>query len=79
MSEAASVIFGALIGAGGAIVAQVTTAVATARRDRFRLDWEKERQAREWEMREEDRFLAVKQEQYAGFGAAVGDFLPYLY
>ena len=79
MSEAAAVIFGALIGAGGAIVAQVTTAMATARRDRSRLDWEKERQDREWDMREEERFLAIKQEQYARFGAAVDDFLPYMY
>ena len=75
MSEATAVIFGALIGAGGAIVAQVTTAIATARRDRSRLDWEKQQQNREWDVREEERFLAIKQEQYARFGAAVGDFL----
>jgi hypothetical protein len=57
MSEAAPVIFGALIGAGGAIVAQIATTIATARCDRSRLDWEKERQNREWDMREEERFL----------------------
>jgi hypothetical protein len=78
MSEAAAVIFGALIGASGAIVAQVTTAFATARRDRSRLDWEKERQDREWDMREGERFLAIKQEHYARFGAAVDEFLLYV-
>jgi hypothetical protein len=78
MSEATAVIFGALIGAGGAIVAQVTTAIATARRDRSRLDWEKHQKNREWEVREEERFLAIKQEQYARFGAAVSDFLDYM-
>ncbi len=78
MSEATAVIFGALIGAGGAIFAQVTTAIATARRDRSRLDWEKQQQNREWDVREEERFLAIKQEQYARFGAAVGDFLEYM-
>jgi hypothetical protein len=79
MSEAAAVIFGALIGAGGAIVAQVTTGIATARRDRSRLDWEKERQDREWGMREQERFLAIKQEHYARFGAAVDEFLLYVF
>ncbi len=78
MSEATAVIFGALIGAGGAIVAQVTTAIATARRDRSRFDWEKQQQNREWDVREEERFLAIKQEQYARFGAAVSDFLEYM-
>jgi len=78
MSEAAAVIFGALIGAGGAIVAQITTAIATARRDGSRLDWEKERQDSEWGLREEERFLAVKQEVYASLGAAVNDFLSYM-
>ena len=78
MSETTAVIFGALIGAGGAIVAQVTTAIATARRDRSRLDWEKQQQDREWDVREDERFLAIKQEQYARFGAAVSDFLDYM-
>jgi len=77
MSEATAVIFGALIGAGGAIVAQVATAIATARRDRSRLDWEKQQQNREWNVREQERFLAIKQEQYARFGgkhsAPIGD------
>ena len=57
---------------------QVTTAIATARRDRSRLDWEKQQQNREWDVREEECFLAIKQEQYARFGAAVGDFLEYM-
>ena len=78
MSETTAVIFGALIGAGGAIVAQVTTAIATARRDRSRLDWEKQQQDREWDVREDERFLAIKQEQYARFGAAASDFLDYM-
>jgi hypothetical protein len=78
MSETTAVIFGALIGAGGAIVAQVTTAIATARRDRSRLDWEKQQQDREWDVREDERFLVIKQEQYARFGAAVSDFLEYM-
>jgi hypothetical protein len=29
-------------------------------RDRSRLDWEKQQQNREWNVREEERFLAIK-------------------
>ena len=57
MSATAAAIIGAAIGAGGAITAQITTAIATARRERSRLAWEKERQDREWKLREEERWL----------------------
>jgi hypothetical protein len=66
-SDAVPVIIGAAIGAGGAVIAQVTSAVFTARRETERLTWEKERQAREWKVRESERFLSHKQELYSRY------------
>ena len=66
-SDAVPVILGAAIGAGGAVIAQVTSAVFTARRETFRLMWEKERQARDWKMRESERFMSLKQELYSHY------------
>jgi hypothetical protein len=78
MSTAAIAIIAAAIGAGGAVAAQITTAMATARRERSRLEWEKERQDREWRIREEERFLAVKQELYTSYRVAADEFLTYI-
>ena len=78
MSTATVAIIAAAIGAGGAVAAQVTTAVATAKRERSRLAWEKDRQDREWKLREEERWLSEKRELYASFGAAVNEFLTYI-
>lgn len=66
-SDAVPVIVGAAIGAGGAVIAQVTSAVFTARRETARLEWEKQRQAREWKMREAERFMSLKQELYGRY------------
>lgn len=66
-SEAGPVIVGAAIGAGGAVIAQVTSAVFTARRETARLQWEKQRQVREWKMREAERFMTSKQELYSRY------------
>ena len=66
-SDAVPVIIGAAIGAGGAVIAQVTSAVFTARREAARLKWEKERQGREWKLREAERFMSIKQELYSRY------------
>jgi hypothetical protein len=73
-SDTVPVIVGAAIGAGGAVIAQVTSAVFTARRETARLIWEKERQAREWKMREDERFLHLKQELYASYAVLAHRF-----
>jgi hypothetical protein len=53
------VLVGAAIGAGGAVVAQVTSAVFTARRETARLEWEKGKHERELKLRESERFQWV--------------------
>jgi hypothetical protein len=78
MSTAVVAIIAAAIGAGGAVAAQITTAIATAKRERSRLEWEKDRQDREWKVREEERFLAVKQDLYTSYGVAANEFLSYI-
>lgn len=78
MSTAVVAIIAAAIGASGAVTAQITTAIATAKRERSRLEWEKERQDREWKIHEEERWLAEKQQLYATFGASVNEFLSYI-
>jgi hypothetical protein len=59
-----TVVIGAAIGASGAVVAQVIAAMFTARRETSRLRWEQERQAREWKIKESERFLELKQQLY---------------
>ena len=49
------------------MIAQVTWAVFTARREAARLKWEKERQGREWKLREAERFISIKQELYSRY------------
>jgi hypothetical protein len=66
-SDALPVIIGAAIGAGGAVIAQITSAVFTSRRETARLTWEKERQAHEWKLREAERFMSIKQELYSRY------------
>lgn len=78
MSTATVAIIAAAIGAGGAWIAQITAAIATAKREHTRLEWEKERQGREWKIRDEERWLSEKRELYASFGAAVDEFLLYI-
>jgi hypothetical protein len=73
-SDAVPVIVGAAIGAGGAVIAQITAAVFTARRERRQLDWDKERQAREWKMREDERFLSLKQDLYTSYSVLTDQF-----
>ncbi len=73
-SDAVPVIVGAAIGAGGAVIAQITSAVFTSRRERRQLDWNKERQAREWKMREDERFLSLKQELYTSYSVLANQF-----
>jgi hypothetical protein len=66
-SDAVPVIVGAAIGAGGAVFAQITASIFTARRESARLEWEQERQNRDWKMRESDRFMIHKQELYSRY------------
>ncbi len=74
VSDAVPVIVGAAIGAGGAVIAQVTSAVFTARRETARLAWDRQRQEREWKMQEGERFLNLKQELYASYAVLVDRF-----
>ena len=49
------------------MIAQVTSAIFTARRETERLSWEKHRQERDWRLRESERFLSLKQELYSRY------------
>lgn len=77
-SDAVPVIIAAAIGAGGAVIAQVTTAVFTARRENARLTWEQERQAQEWGLRKAERFLTLKQELYSNYALLINNCLGYI-
>jgi hypothetical protein len=79
ISEAVVGIIGAAIGAGGAVIAQVTTGAFTSRRERVRLNWEVAKQEREWGLHTEERFLSVKQELYVGYALICNGFLSYIY
>jgi hypothetical protein len=61
------VLLGAAIGASGAVVAQVISALFTARREAARLAWEQEKEERNWKFREAERFLSMKQELYSRY------------
>lgn len=76
-SDAVPVVIGAAIGAGGAVIAQVASAVFTARRESTRLKWEQQRQAREWKLREAERFIDTKRELYSNFLGQADRFLQY--
>lgn len=73
-SDAIPVIVGAAIGAGGAVIAQVTSAIFTARRETARLEWEKRRQERDWQMHEDERFMHLKQELYTSYSVLADQF-----
>ncbi len=78
-SDTVPVVVAAAIGAGGvvggAVITQITWVVFTARRERTRLDWDTDRQEREWKMRKEERFLHLKQELYSNFIRVVDQYL----
>jgi len=78
MSATTAAIIGAAIGAGGAVTAQITTAIAAARRERSRLEWEKECQDREWKAHEKERWMAEKQQLYSTYGTAVHELLSFI-
>ena len=67
MSDTVPVIVGAAIGAGGAIIGQITASMFTARRERARLAWEQERQQRDWDIRDTERFFGLRHELYAAY------------
>jgi hypothetical protein len=78
------IVLSGLIGAGGAIAAQVAANIFTGRRERTRLSWEQERQREEWKLRADERFLAQKRDLYTGFNQqadrlllwVTADFVP---
>jgi len=76
-SDAVPVIVGAAIGAGGAVLAQITASVFNARREREQLDWEKQRQGREWELHRLERFQDLKQDLYASYSLIACQFSSY--
>jgi hypothetical protein len=77
-SDAVPVVIGAVIGASGAVLAQASSAVFTARRESARLKWEQQRQDRDWKIREEERFLSHRQELYSRYLQLAHDFLNYI-
>ena len=79
MSDTVPVIVGAAIGAGGAIIGQITASMFTARRERARLAWEQERQQRDWDIRETERFFGLRHELYAAYYGVCRQAIDYVY
>lgn len=77
-SDTGPPIAGAAIGAGGAVLAQTVSAIFTARRESARLKWEMQRQDAEWELRKDERFLAVRRELYVSFSAVADRLLGFI-
>ena len=79
MSDTVPVIVGAAIGAGGAIIGQIAASMFTARRERARLAWEQERQQRDWDIRDTERFFGLRHELYAAYYGACRQAIDYVY
>jgi hypothetical protein len=78
-SDAAPLLLGAAaIGAGGAVLAQVVTSAFTGRREARRLEWERGRQDREWEIRRAERFLDLKRELYSDYLAHADEWVSFI-
>lgn len=77
-SDAVPVIIGAAIGAGGAVLAQITAQVFSGRRDARRLQWEQDRQEREWDDHRGERFLDLKRELYSDYLAHAEEFMSFI-
>jgi hypothetical protein len=77
VSSAVPVVVGALIGAGGAVAAQIVASIFTAHREDRRLNWEQERQDRDWKIRGAERFLSVKQDIYSRYIHLANQFVLY--
>ena len=77
-SDAVPVLIGAAIGAGGAVLAQITAQVFSGRRDTRRLGWEQDRQDREWEIRRAERFLDLKRELYSAYLTQADEFVSFI-
>jgi hypothetical protein len=77
-SDTVAALIGAAIGASGAVAAQIVSSWFTARREAWRLQWEREQQVRrdparvfdqrrDDERRTSERFLDIKRELYSRF------------
>jgi hypothetical protein len=77
-SDAVPVIIGAAIGAGGAVLAQITASVFLGRTDTKRLRWERQRQLQDWDIRRAERFLDLKRQLYSEFALIAQEFLSYI-
>jgi hypothetical protein len=75
--EAVPIIVGAAIGAGGAVAAQITVSIFAGRRETKRLNWERERQDLDWQIREAERFLSVRQDLYGQYVDLANRFLSH--
>lgn len=76
-SDTATLIIVGVIGAGGAIVAQIIASIVTSRRDKQRFDWERDRQNYDWKMHERERFLDLKRDLYSSLSFEVGKLMDY--
>jgi hypothetical protein len=77
-SDTGALVAAAAIGAGGAVSAQVISAVVTARKATKQFNWERYKQERDWKMREDERFLSLKQELYSNYDLQITNFLTYI-
>jgi hypothetical protein len=75
VSDTSGLIIAGIIGAGGAIVTQIISSIVTGKRDTRRFNWEREKQEREWETHERERFLDLKRELYSNFAFQVGNLM----
>jgi len=60
------------------MVGAITTALSGGRRDRNRLQWEQDRQSREWQIRRDERFLDLKRELYSDYMLQAGQLMSYI-
>lgn len=67
MNQAWIPVISGAVGAGGAVIAQVVSAIFTARRESKKLRWDKTVLEREWKHRTLERFDEVKTKVYAEF------------
>jgi hypothetical protein len=59
------------------VTAQIVASIFTVHREDRRLLWERERQDRDWEIRDAERFLSVKQDIYSQYVHLANRFVLY--
>jgi hypothetical protein len=78
IGETAAALIGAGIGAGGAVLAQVTASIFSGRRDTKRFLWDQDKDLRAEKERQNVRFLELKHELYSEFSSQTAELAEYL-